>query len=83
MKNTTIRKICTFLPCIMLILKANIYASEVKKPIRILISQSASHPALDTTTKGVIDAIKDAGYIEGKNLDLRIESAQANSALAA
>lgn len=83
MEKNTIKKICTLLPCIMFVLKSNIYASEVKKPIRILISQSASHPALDTTTKGVIDAIKDAGYVEGENLDLRIESAQANSALAA
>lgn len=58
----------------------NIYASNDNK--KILISQFVEHPALNKTTKGIIDGLADAGYIEGKNIDYRIESAQANSSLA-
>jgi putative ABC transport system substrate-binding protein len=34
------------------------------------------------TTKGIIDGLEQNGYKRGVNLDLRVESAQANSALA-
>eukprot|EP01037_Dinobryon_pediforme_P013253 gene13253-13361_t len=54
-----------------------------KKIVKILISKSAAHPALDSTTEGVIDAIKAGGYREGENLEIRIENAQGNPALAA
>jgi putative ABC transport system substrate-binding protein len=33
------------------------------------------------TTKGIIDGLEQNGYKRGVNLDLRVESAQANSAL--
>lgn len=50
--------------------------------IKIYISQCAPHPALDKTTQGIIDGVAEAGYIKGKNLDLIVESAQGNLALA-
>ncbi len=56
---------------------------ETKSPITVLVSQSAAHPALDATTKGALDAIKAAGYVENENLTIRIESAQGNAAVAA
>ncbi len=59
------------------------YCCESSAPIKVLVSQSAAHPALDATTKGVLDAIKAAGYTEGENLTTRIESAQGNAAIAA
>ncbi|RTK92859.1 MAG: ABC transporter substrate-binding protein [Rickettsiales bacterium] len=49
---------------------------------KVYISQLVKHPALDMTTKGIIDGLEQNGYKNGVNLDLRIESAQANSALA-
>lgn len=52
---------------------------ETKK---VYINQLVEHPALDMTTKGIIDGLAQQGYKRGINLDLRIESAQANSALA-
>lgn len=59
----------------------NVNASnEVKK---VFISQVVEHPALDITTKGVIDGLEKNGFKRGVNLEIRLESAQANSALAA
>lgn len=51
-------------------------------PKRVFISQVVEHPALDATTKGVVDALVEEGYEQGKNLELRIESAQGNAVLA-
>lgn len=50
---------------------------------KVYISQLVAHPALDNTTKGIRDGLEQNGYKQGVNLDLRIESAQANPALAA
>lgn len=55
-------------------------ASNTKK---VLLSQVIEHPALNATTRGIIDGLEQHGYKRGVNLELRIESAQANSALAA
>jgi putative ABC transport system substrate-binding protein len=50
---------------------------------KVLISQVIEHPALDATTRGIIDGLAKKGYKRNVNLDLRIESAQGNAALAA
>lgn len=50
---------------------------------KVFISQVVEHPALNITTKGIIDGLEQSGFKRGKNLDLRVESAQANPALAA
>ncbi len=47
---------------------------------KVFISQIVEHPALDSTAHGIQDSLKAAGF---NNLDIRLESAQANSALAA
>lgn len=49
---------------------------------KVFISQVVEHPALDMTTKGIIDGLEQGGYKNGLNLDLRLESAQANHVLA-
>lgn len=50
---------------------------------KIRISQVVEHPALDMTTKGIIDTLLKNGYKKEENLDLRIESAQASPVVAA
>jgi putative tryptophan/tyrosine transport system substrate-binding protein len=50
---------------------------------KIRISQVVEHPALDMTTKGIIDTLLKNGYKKGESLDLRIESAQASPVVAA
>lgn len=52
-------------------------------PKKVCISQLVEHPALNKTTQGIIDGLEKAGYKRGVNLDVRVESAQANGALAA
>lgn len=41
------------------------------------------HPALDAARKGAIDALRDAGFVEGTNLKVVFQSAQGNPATAA
>lgn len=49
---------------------------------QVLISQVVAHPALDITTRGIIDALASEGFVDGKQISIRTESAQANPALA-
>ncbi|XVN42625.1 MAG: ABC transporter substrate binding protein [Candidatus Rickettsia vulgarisii] len=49
---------------------------------KVFINQLVEYPALNMTTKGIIDGLED-GYKQGVNLDLRVESVQqANPVLA-
>lgn len=50
---------------------------------RVAITAIVEHPALDQARKGVIDELKDAGYVEGQNLTVEFQSAQGNTATAA
>jgi len=52
------------------------------KMVKIYISQTVQHPAINSTTKGIIDGLAADGYINGKNIDLQQQSAQGNIALA-
>ena len=49
---------------------------------KVYINQLVQHPALDMTTKGIIDGLAELGYINGKNLDLKIDNAQGDTILA-
>jgi putative ABC transport system substrate-binding protein len=48
----------------------------------ILINKFVDHPALDATVRGIIDALSNCGFTNGKTAKIRIESAQANPLLA-
>ncbi|MCP5369366.1 MAG: ABC transporter substrate-binding protein [Rickettsiaceae bacterium] len=65
-----------------LIMLCAVTAFAIDDMKKVFINQLVEHPALDMTTKGIIDGLKQNGYKPGANLDLRVESAQANSALA-
>ncbi|WP_213974422.1 ABC transporter substrate-binding protein [Tepidanaerobacter acetatoxydans] len=52
--------------------------STADKVFKIGISQFVEHPALDAACKGFIDGLKEAGFEEGKNLNILIENAQAD-----
>lgn len=51
--------------------------------LRVYINQIVEHPALDTTVKGIIDALEEGGYKRDEKLDVRVESAQTKQVLAA
>ncbi|SET36135.1 ABC transporter substrate-binding protein [Paenibacillus sp. NFR01] len=51
-----------------------------KTSYKIAISQYVEHPALDATREGIMAALKDAGLVEGENLTVDLENAQADQA---
>ena len=72
---------------ILFFILISIYTSSAtaleNKMHKVLLSQVVEHPALNATTKGIIDGLASRGYQRGVNLELRVESAQANALLAA
>jgi putative ABC transport system substrate-binding protein len=52
-------------------------------PKTVAVTAIVEHPALDAARKGIEDELADEGYVEGKNLELRFESAQGSPAIAA
>ncbi|MHA6532479.1 ABC transporter substrate-binding protein [Paenibacillus sp. BAC0078] len=52
--------------------------SADKKSYTIAISQYVEHPSLDATREGFLAALKDAGIVEGENLKVDLENAQAD-----
>ncbi|MDR1413753.1 MAG: ABC transporter substrate-binding protein [Puniceicoccales bacterium] len=82
MKNFIKISLCVFLICFI---GFEMLANHRKKGTGrklILINKFVSHPALDETTRGIVDALAGAGFIRNKTADIRIESAQANPSLA-
>lgn len=61
---------------------ANVFAVDANIKKKVFINQFVKHPALDATTKGIVDGLEQNGYKQGVNLEIRIESAQANAVLA-
>lgn len=49
---------------------------------KVLISQVVEHPALDETTRGIIDGLQANGFKQGESVMVRVESAQASAVLA-
>ncbi len=47
--------------------------------VKIGVIQLAEHPALDLGYEGFVDALKEAGYEEGKNLELDFNNAQGDT----
>lgn len=50
------------------------------KSYKIAISQYVEHPSLDATREGFLAALKDAGIVEGENLTVDLQNAQADQA---
>lgn len=62
----------------LLISLAGLGACSTKsdKVIKIGISQLVQHPALDSAYEGFIEALKEAGYEDGKNIKIDLQNAQ-------
>ncbi|WP_424769151.1 ABC transporter substrate-binding protein [Paenibacillus sp. sgz302251] len=52
---------------------------DPEKVYKIAISQVVEHASLDATRQGFIDALKDAGIEEGKNLEIDFNNAQGDA----
>ncbi|MEF3353530.1 ABC transporter substrate-binding protein [Paenibacillus sp. GYB006] len=55
-------------------------AAGEKKTYTIAISQYVEHPSLDATRDGFIAALKDGGLVDGDNLKIDLNNAQADAA---
>ena len=54
-------------------------AADVAK---VAVSQIVEHPALDAARNGLLDGLKEKGYVEGENLEFSYQTAQGNPAIA-
>lgn len=64
-------------------LAATTSMSVVAATKSVAITAIVEHPALDAVRDGVLDALNEAGYIQGKNLKWQYQSAQGNTGTAA
>ncbi|MHB8127941.1 MAG: ABC transporter substrate binding protein, partial [Mobilitalea sp.] len=46
------------------------------------VNQFVTHAALDASYQGFVDALKEAGYIDGENIKIDLQNAQADQATA-
>ena len=67
-------KIISFI--MIMLISSNIFAAK------ILISKTVDHPAIDATTKGIIDGLAKEGFENRKGSEIRVESAQGSTSLA-
>lgn len=49
---------------------------------KVAVSQIVEHPALDAARQGLLDGLKEKGYVEGENLEFTYQTAQGNPAIA-
>lgn len=59
-------------------LTQEITASAPKQPFVIAMSQIVEHPSLEAARQGILDALKDYGFVEHKNITLLYKNAQGN-----
>lgn len=57
-------------------------AAEKKAKV-VAVSQIVEHPALDACRQGLLDGLREMGWIEGENLTFKYQTAQGNPATAA
>lgn len=63
---------------LIVLFPVNGYAAIGSATRSIGISQIVEHPALDAVRLGMLDSLKEQGFIEGKNLTIDYENAQGN-----
>jgi putative ABC transport system substrate-binding protein len=67
--------------CLITLLALPLMASCGTGTITIGISQVVTHPALDATRQGVIDALADNGYVDGDNLTVDYQNSEGDASL--
>ncbi|MDU1764302.1 MAG: ABC transporter substrate binding protein, partial [Anaerococcus vaginalis] len=57
--------------------------SESEKVYKIGILQFAQHPSLDNCREGFLQGLEEEGFVEGENLEIDYQNAQADMGIAA
>ena len=89
LKNLNVRNLTVFLPLSIAVLSSLSFTTTSKsasnspppQQTKVSISQIIDHPALNESRRGIIDGLKEAGYIQGENLILNVEIAQGKPAV--
>lgn len=55
-------------------------SASAEKVLKIGVLQFVEHPALDASREGFVQALADNGYVDGQNITLDIQNAQADQA---
>lgn len=56
-------------------------ATDDKKVYKVGVTQYADHPSLDNCRVGFIEGLKENGFVEGENLEIDYQAAQANDSM--
>lgn len=56
-------------------------ATDGKKVYKVGVTQYADHPSLDNCRVGFIEGLKENGFVEGENLEIDYQAAQANDSM--
>lgn len=82
MKNKFMKVIAMGMAALMLAsCSSGTDASKSKDVYKIGITQYADHPSLDNCREGFIEGLKANGFVEGKNLKIDYQAAQANDSM--
>lgn len=75
-------KRCMSYVVVVLLVFAFALGVSAAERIKIGITQIVEHPALDAARKGFIDQMAELGYVEGKNVEYDVQSAQGDMSIA-
>lgn len=72
------RKMMAMVMAAMAITAMAIPAGAAEETVTIGISQFAEHGSLDNCREGFLEGLKEAGFVEGENLEIKFDNAQAD-----
>ncbi|MFC1916605.1 ABC transporter substrate-binding protein [Chloroflexota bacterium] len=75
--------ICLIVVLSLIVASVGGCASTEAKVYKVGISQILTHPALDATRQGIMDGLKEKGYIEGENIEYDYQNSEGDMSLVA
>jgi len=75
--------ICFIIVLSLIVASVSGCASTEEKVYKVGISQIVTHPALDATRQGIMDGLKEKGYIEGENIEYDYQNSEGDMSLVA
>jgi putative tryptophan/tyrosine transport system substrate-binding protein len=74
-----LKKTIIFVFAAVLVMVMSVAGCSGKSEVKTIgVIQYVEHPALDASREGFIDALADNGYVEGENIEIDVQNAQAD-----